>query len=403
MSDEITFSLSALIDKESRKVIFAEADSDLVDILFSFLTLPLGRILMVLNRQNGKKAPVIGSLTTLHKGLFPFFQHYHEWRDTKGDHTLAAEYKLKLRVGYTMPRTNMINNSSNRPRCADLAMDDPFADDGGFTVKSARFRITDDLKIEPFLPGTVLQSLIDVGITETHQAELRTLTLGYNEIIDLLEGSLLSKTPLTDLILRNERCIRDSFMCLEKISLQVEHEVKERNPSESSMTVKAMIQKSTNKIVFVEAGCDFVNFLSEFLFSTLGCVERALGNNTGLHCIDSLYRSISNIDGDKYFKNKYDDDECIEMKPILLNASSFFRFPYGTRVVKQNSIYNVTDDLTVTPFNITSSFSILSRLKIPLSDVDEVDLVVGHDEALRILKASLTSTSALTDALINSI
>ncbi|GER53234.1 hypothetical protein STAS_30745 [Striga asiatica] len=399
MSDKITFSLSALIDKESKKVIFAEADNDLIDILLSFLTLPLGRILMVLNnRQNEKKAPVIGSLTTLYNGLLDSVHRHLKW-DSKGDNSLAAEYKLKLRVGYTTPPgMNKIPKDVNkRPRTADLSMDDPFADDRGFTVKSTRFRITDDLKIAPFVPGSILQSLTDVGITETDKAELRTLTLGYYEVIDLLEGSLLSKTPLTDLIFRDERCKRDCFMCLEKISQQVHQEVKEKNPSKSSMTVKAMIQKSTNKILFVEAGCDFVNFISDFLFIPLGCIVRYLGNNTGLHSIDSLYRSISNIDGDKYFNNDY-----TEIKPMLLKDWSSFRFPNGVRVVKQNTMYNVTDDLTVTPFSITSSFSILSRLKIPLSDVDEVDLVVGPDEGLRILKASLTSTSALTDALMNS-
>ncbi|CAA0808596.1 Protein of unknown function (DUF674 [Striga hermonthica] len=59
----------------------------------------------------------------------------------------------------------------------------------------------------------------------------------------------------------------------------------------------------------------------------------------------------------------------------------------------------VTDDLTVTPLCVTSSLSILDRQGIPLSDVEELELNIGLEEALSILKASLTSTSALTNGL----
>lgn len=46
MSDakEVKFSLKVLINKQKTKVLFAEAESDFSDVLLSFLTLPLGKI-----------------------------------------------------------------------------------------------------------------------------------------------------------------------------------------------------------------------------------------------------------------------------------------------------------------------------------------------------------------------
>ncbi|XP_020577574.1 uncharacterized protein LOC110022803 [Phalaenopsis equestris] len=42
-----------LIDREEKRVVCAEAGSDFVDVLFSFLTLPLGSIVRLLGKQSG--------------------------------------------------------------------------------------------------------------------------------------------------------------------------------------------------------------------------------------------------------------------------------------------------------------------------------------------------------------
>lgn len=57
--------LRFLVDKQKYKVIFPEADKDFVDILFSFLTLPLGTIVTLLNKCLDSSPTKIGSLSTL--------------------------------------------------------------------------------------------------------------------------------------------------------------------------------------------------------------------------------------------------------------------------------------------------------------------------------------------------
>ncbi|KAG8039960.1 hypothetical protein GUJ93_ZPchr0028g29038 [Zizania palustris] len=49
--EEPTVAVTLLVDKERSKVLFAESDSDFVDVLFGFLTLPLGTVVRLLDRQ----------------------------------------------------------------------------------------------------------------------------------------------------------------------------------------------------------------------------------------------------------------------------------------------------------------------------------------------------------------
>ncbi|KOM37684.1 hypothetical protein LR48_Vigan03g106600 [Vigna angularis] len=69
--------------------------------------------------------------------------------------------------------------------------------------------------------------------------------------------------------------------------------------------------------------------------------------------------------------------------------------------VKGPSTFVVTDDLFVTPMSSISAVSCLKRSQVPLSDLEERVISVGVKEGLAILKASLTSTSALTEGLLH--
>ncbi|KAL6569447.1 hypothetical protein OROMI_013961 [Orobanche minor] len=71
-SEDVQFSLKVLINKQKTKVLYAKADNHLVDVLLSFLTLPLGTVIKILGKHYGNdeaQAPVIGSLNTMYNGL----------------------------------------------------------------------------------------------------------------------------------------------------------------------------------------------------------------------------------------------------------------------------------------------------------------------------------------------
>ncbi|KAL8146463.1 hypothetical protein AgCh_004261 [Apium graveolens] len=62
--------LKVLIHKNEKRVVFAEANSAFVDILFSVLTLPMGTLLRVLAKNLESSLPMaIGSFNTLYKSV----------------------------------------------------------------------------------------------------------------------------------------------------------------------------------------------------------------------------------------------------------------------------------------------------------------------------------------------
>ncbi|MCH83500.1 DUF674 family protein [Trifolium medium] len=67
--------------------------------------------------------------------------------------------------------------------------------------------------------------------------------------------------------------------------------------------------------------------------------------------------------------------------------------------VKGPRAYMATDDLVLTPWSPISAFHLINHLEIPLNDLKEKLVTIGVKECLSILKASLISTSALTNGL----
>ncbi|XP_012844355.1 PREDICTED: uncharacterized protein LOC105964377 [Erythranthe guttata] len=220
MSDakEIKFSLKVMINKKKNKVLFAEADSDFIDVLISFLTLPLGTIVRVLKKHYEDElhgAPFnIGSLTTLYNGLSNL-DNVHFWTEGCKDVLLnpkssfeAECLKLKLDISETQPIGYFIckNNAckayqARRFPCLSIYYDTVTCccgvkmkrelgqkesqaneDAGGvFTNNAVPFIISDDLRILPNMKGYV-QTLRDLDVTYTNGAELRNVSFGFNEV-----------------------------------------------------------------------------------------------------------------------------------------------------------------------------------------------------------------------------
>lgn len=283
----------------------------------------------------------------------------------------------------------------------------------------------------------------------------------------LLELSITSTTPLTDLIIKN----RQSCSTATKPQLQISSDHIPKGVSTSrKLSLQLSIQQSTDKFLFALAKDDFIDFLLSFLTLPHGGVVYLLGGKTTLEGIDNLQRSATDLIDRKYFRASdtrnglikpkvaygygsdtrflpLDEDSPPELYFELVWSKRSKRYYYGPnevyyrnkcesldsftwtkgleRFVKEEKMCVVSDDLTMTPYSIASVMSILSSLGIPFSDVKEVELQIGVEEvsklflfffmcffccfmkffflvqAFSILKASLTSTTAISDALIN--
>ncbi|KAL7086743.1 hypothetical protein ACP275_13G019800 [Erythranthe tilingii] len=453
---DVKFSLKVMTNKLRTKVLFAEADSGFVDVLISFLTLPLGTIMKVLKKHYGddeETAVDIGSLTSLYNGLANL-ESVHFWTEGCKEVLLnprssfEAECRnLKLDISETQPIEYLTCKTPNCTRtkisCLSVYYDSfmcvicgktmtreagekvakAAADGGGvFTVNSDSFIISDDLKIFPTTKG-FFQTFNILGINDADVGDTMIVNFGFNEIMDLLKGSFTSRTSLSDIIL-NKRQVDDFEP--EILSHEI---VKESTSNSKKMILKVISLKSSNKILFAQAQEDFVDFLCSLMAIPLGGVECLLGGNTCLKIIDNLYRSVADLNNYKYMVTV--DISNRLMKPKLRHGyiSGNLILPLSEESVSQTHIiylggynyqgslcsakfvkgqgkyvrgprmYNITDDLTVTPFDMASTISTLKGLKIPMSDVKELELEIGVEEGLSILRACLTSASALTNGL----
>ncbi|WCJ20390.1 hypothetical protein M5689_002625 [Euphorbia peplus] len=62
--------------------------------------------------------------------------------------------------------------------------------------------------------------------------------------------------------------------------------------------------------------------------------------------------------------------------------------------------FTVTDNLNVIPLSSVSRVTVLNKLDVPLSDVEERVVPVGKEEAVRLLVASFGSGRALTQTFL---
>nr|KJB17002.1 hypothetical protein B456_002G260100 [Gossypium raimondii] len=328
-SESTRISIKLLIDQERNKVILVEAGNDFVD--------TLGSILIVENLNTN----IFRTHACKFMLLYPRTIHENKLK------------KMKLNMDVTEPtKTFMCENLMNRDvpgREMDVVKDE--------TKGESMFFTTDGLVVMKGLPGNLIQFLHKLGIKNFHQIKEEVLEIDSYEMSNLLSYSLVSKTTLTDALLRKQRILsgEKSLLVAPNMEETVEIDVKTR--------VKIILRKSNRKILFAETSEDFVDLLFSFLTIPFDSVLELL-----------LVRFSSFLD------------------PKSPNPNS----PFSSGYVLKNSSFLVTDDLVVKSLSSVSIISVLKELNIPLVDVEQQVISIGQVEALALLKACLCSSSPLS-------
>ncbi|KAL6204504.1 hypothetical protein ACLB2K_021771 [Fragaria x ananassa] len=435
LEDGTTVSLKALVHKGSNKVIFVECVSDFLDVLFSFLTFPMGTIKLG-SKQSVESVPVqIGCMNNLyasvgnidvqrfnnevcrHKLLSPRNADESRCKDIKlkidngeftkyflcpdwnclgvsEDEYLLSQYKGNLLSMYKGTRCENCGKCMDR----EYHLSSPSHADkyNGIYVKGlARLIVTDDLQVLPPLSGTSFSFLSKLGVTDGDITE-ETFNIGVSEVLNLLICSFVSKTPLTETLLKHK------------------------------------------------AEPDFITEISDHIFLTipLGFILKQMQNSSWKGCIDQLYKSVQDL-GDEQCLNSNDllnprifpgfsyenhllgieegseasyyyaycrpngvEDVLVTDKTLI---PSQVRYTFHLKLMNDKSsegflkgptMFTITDKLIVRPISPIFGFSILNELKVPLDDIKEEIVRVGKEEVLRVLVASIAGDSALTDAFI---
>ncbi|CAN0897993.1 hypothetical protein LINGRAHAP2_LOCUS19447 [Linum grandiflorum] len=227
------------------------------------------------------------------------------------------------------------------------------------------------------------------------------------------------------------------------------------NTSTTKVTLKLLIDGKTKRVLFAEAGKEFVDFLFTLLSFPLGTVIRLLSKNKMVGCLGNLYQSIEDL-SDTFIQSATNKDAVLKPKaPFFPNGSTtllltdadnngttttktFYMCPkyhpsvsdnakaicpqcnnYMSNkvpfivppVVKNTSetsgfvkgvvTYMVMDNLEVKPMSTISSLTLLSKFNIQQVGVLEERVIeLGMDQGLNLLKASLQTKNVLTSVFL---
>ncbi|KAK4270439.1 hypothetical protein QN277_023475 [Acacia crassicarpa] len=226
--NDCSLMLKITVSKSKNKVLYAEAEANFVDFLFSFLTMPLGSILKILGGNDLK----LGSMHNLYESVKGLSTWYTSWsRSYSSLNTPLLDLKVAPQYGCirqplimvqeeTTPTywygTGVIRNmvcytningiiSKNRHQinnASEMYVVDPRCGDGrtglgvGFVNRPAIFVVTDDLQVTSMTYGSSISFLQKLN-APLHDLEQHVVRIGPNEALNLLGASLTSKAALT--------------------------------------------------------------------------------------------------------------------------------------------------------------------------------------------------------------
>ncbi|CAL9007968.1 unnamed protein product [Prunus brigantina] len=245
-TNSATVSLKLLIDTKSNKVLFAEASKEVVDFLFTLLSLHVATVTRLLLSNGG----MVGCLGKLYESL-------ENLSDTYMQPNLNKDSLLKPKT--TISGANILhlqaNNDSNAPKwfylcamCNRHISDSPVTTcptcisrkistqvfyaapppeptgvtsgniKSGYVKSDIMYIIMDDLEVKPMSTVSSITLLKTLNFKTVDAFEEKVVDLDIEEGLKLVKASLESKTALTNVFLGNKVHEGFNFGPLKKLS-----------------------------------------------------------------------------------------------------------------------------------------------------------------------------------------
>nr|XP_023907210.1 uncharacterized protein LOC112018912 [Quercus suber]POF17441.1 hypothetical protein CFP56_67128 [Quercus suber] len=234
-SQETNVSLKLLIDTESHRVLFAEADKNFIDFLFHILALPVGTFIALLTKQG-----MVGSLGNIYESIENLSITYIQPNLNK-ETLLKPKVHISgggIGVPLLLPNVESSSTSSKKwyrcsrtynsscysyvthddraicPSCKNVMNNElnfvhpPSAtnagsssSEGGYVKGVVTYMVMDDLVVKPMSTISSLTLLNRFNVKDVGALEEKVVRLGIDEGVKLLKTSLRSKNVLTDVFL----------------------------------------------------------------------------------------------------------------------------------------------------------------------------------------------------------
>ncbi|KAF7068303.1 hypothetical protein CFC21_074076 [Triticum aestivum] len=369
------------VDRSRNRVLFAEAGSDFVDVLLSFLTLPLSALQSC--------APSPGCLSNLCNSV--------DLLKNSGLLKVEACHGKLLTPAHTDEDCKSASQYCDRAPTAAckcclvmarvLHVYEEFKKEA-FVRGTGRFVISDDMTINPASTRSI-QSLLRAfgpdGIC--HDFEELKVTVGWSTAF------LSSDTILTDTFLSNEsdaKAAHGSTMKEQSISQKVPPSNQDSAGSSPETKFKVFYDTYQKEVVYAECNSEFVDLLLGFLTYPMSCVIKHTGARTRHlgRCFSNLYGSVAELASAGCFTGGLPSDTMPELA----------QYCFHPEIVEEQR-YVIGDDLLIYQ---ATAMSVMKYWSGRYKDmVLEMDITVGKQEAVALLRAALTSKNALTEVFID--
>ncbi|CAE5966622.1 unnamed protein product [Arabidopsis arenosa] len=449
MAKSAKFSLKLLVDEKKNKVVLAEAGQDFVDVLFGLLTLPMGTIARLL--ENHQKLPqVLGCYKNLNRSVSDMVIDDFETEACKSMLVSPKSSKeihcrrLKLNIDNTPATTFYVcsklyesdsckvysNFYNSRCSCGSLMSysvqvpeDAQVLDslgnavDGVFVRCRSSFIVTDDLKVMLNSIDEIVKVVNGLGYPNLNELQEMLIDVGSEEVLSLLGNLFTSESALTSTFLMKQCMTR--MLTLPPPPMFKTGRVEQG----SGCHMKVFVGKLDRKILYAECSEDFIDSLLTFLVLPLESASSLSDDNTISGCVkicadvgieDSLltilvFQAIILACNSPWlckFARRFErsllgkGDKVVTLNPIdPKNSKSRTSMIVDSGFVKRNTKFIVSDDLLITPMNKFSTIGLLKKMQINMNDFEAQSICIYKAELINILRASLTSPSALTNGL----
>ncbi|CDY38798.1 BnaA07g28700D [Brassica napus] len=288
--------------------------------------------------------------------------------------------------------------------------------DGVFVNCRSSFIITDDLKVIPNSIGDLINVLKDLGYTGYNDLQETLIDVEFEEVVSLLGCLFTSEAPLTSVFLK-KTCM--TSMRMHEMLSPPKLKKGNANPG-GACSVKVFVRKIDSKIIYAECNEDFIDSLLTFLVHPLEMACSLSNDNTIFGCVGNLCRSQCRgaastscnlpdfyicstnnlLDYAHYYSLTYEcwiphkeylsrkvaryidrslskSGNIVSMYPKVNPGSSL---SCGSGFMKRKTKFVVSDDLTITPTNSSSTIGLLRKMKVNINDLEEFQISISKAE-----------------------
>ncbi|CAI0467697.1 unnamed protein product [Linum tenue] len=227
--------LKLLINKKTKKVLFAEAGKDFVDFLFTLLSFPLGTVIKLLSKNK-----MVGSLGNLYHSIEELSDTFFQSKIGKGtvlnpkvpfrpsgSSTLLLSGGGEEGTGTTTRKIYMCHNYKHQhvtdnpqtlcPSCKAASTDKAVgvnSEEGGFVKGVITYMVMDNLEVKPMSTISSITMLNKFNVQEVGALEEKVIELGMDEVTLSVFPLALFMDPQISWILIREVGFRFCFFCL---------------------------------------------------------------------------------------------------------------------------------------------------------------------------------------------